>query len=358
MEAWRQIKPAEGITTTNIALGAETMGETLNRLAFQDIYRRVGEDGIMYFPRATADGDVEICIVYQDIDSFGEQAEASVYLDFSKHQHNWIAVLWVVDDPEDPLGYPLSFQTTVETDRYLAVRFLEQPRIWVHYLAEAEEGIMHLYSEAIAFDNGEQVERAGEMLLAAYRYDPSVEEAEDLPEQVMRGDALSYACLKENGLSFYFDYRLMENRFGEEGAREQVMGAIYRSLWMMRRHPNAQARDAELLLWIGEKRGRNRADEETHLLVVTMTPQLLDVYQIVHMSELEANPLATMLMALTEYQYLEEEHPIEQGYIPIIKYEYGTLVHIEWEEESISRLHEAYLDAHPGQVFSPYRKPI
>ncbi|MBN6188444.1 hypothetical protein JQN58_16460 [Aneurinibacillus sp. BA2021] len=354
METWKQIKPAGQIVTTSVSPGAETMGETLNRLAFQDIYRQVQEEGNTYFFRANAKGDVEICIVYPDIDSFGEQTEASVYLDFSRHQHSWIAVLWVVADPEAPLGYPLSFRTTVETERYLAVRFLEQGPIWVHYLAEAEDGIMHVYSEALAFDDGEQVERAGELLLAAYEYDPAAEEAEDMPERVMAGEEVPDERLVEKGLAFYFDYRLMENRFGEEGAREQIMGAIYRSLWMMRRHPNAQAREAELLLWIGEKQGRNRADEETHLLVVTMTPQLLDVYQIVHMSELEANPLATMLMALTEYQYLEEEHPIEHGHIPIIKYEYGTLVHIEWEESSLSRLNEAYLRMHPGRQPGPY----
>jgi len=86
-----------------------------------------------------------------------------------------------------------------------------------------------------------------------------------------------------------------------------------------------------------------------------MTPQLLDVYQIVHMSELEANPLATMLMALTEYQYLEEEYPLEYGYIPIVGYDGGTITHIEWNENSFFWLDEAYIAMYPEHTSSPYR---
>ncbi|GED12114.1 hypothetical protein [Aneurinibacillus migulanus] len=353
MEEWRTIKPSISLPTKSAFLGGDTLGETLDQLAFQDIYKMIQEDGIRYFPRLTSEGDVEVCIIYEDIDSFGEQADAEVYLDFSRHKDNWIAVLWVVTDPEDPLGYPLSFHITKETDRYLAVRFLEQERIWIHYLADVEAGVMHLYSEAISF-SGHETERAGELMLAAYRYDPEKEEAEEMTERTISGEELELSRLREHGFSFYFDYRLMENRFGEEGARELVMGTIFRALWMMRRHPNPQAREAELLLWIGEKVGKNRADEETRLLVVTMTPQLLDVYQVVNLSELEANPLATTLMALTEYQFLEEEAPLENGYIPIAGYEDGTLVHIEWEEAPLLRLERAFAGEYPHRS-NPYR---
>lgn len=353
MEEWKIIKPSIPLPPNRASLGSDTLGNTLNQLSFQDIYTTVQEDGMRYFPRLTAEGDVEVCIIYEDIDSFGEQAEAEVYLDFSRHKDNWIAVLWVVTDPEDPLGYPLSFQITKGTDRYLAVRFLEQERIWVHYLADVEAGIMHLYSEAISFSD-QETERAVELMLAAYRYDPTKEEADEMPETTIYGEKLELSRLREKGFSFYFDYRLMENRFGEEGARELVMSTIFRAFWMMRRHPNPQAREAKLLLWIGEKIGKNRADEETHLLVVTMTPQLLDVYQVVNLSELEANPLATTLMALTEYQYLEEETPLESGYIPIAGYENGTLVHIEWRETSLFRLDQAFADEYPHR-HNPYR---
>ncbi|GEN33431.1 hypothetical protein [Aneurinibacillus danicus] len=353
-DEWRTIKPEVLLPAGRISPGEETMGDTLNRLVFQDIYRAVSEDGARYFPRLTAAGDVEICIVYEDIESFSEQVDARVYLDFSSYRQNWIAVLWVVTDPEDPLGYPLSFRTMNEEERYLAVRFLEQEHVWVHYLADIEEGITHLYSEAISFSE-EEKEEAGKLLLAAYRYDPVGQEEEEMPEKTMGGEELAQNRLLERGFAFYFDYRLMENRFGEEGAREQVMGAVYRSLWMMHRHPNAQARDAELLIWVGEKTGKNRAGEDTRLLVVAMTPQLLDVYQIVHMSELEANPLATMLMALTEYQYLEEEYPLEYGYIPIVGYDGGTITHIEWNENSFFWLDEAYIAMYPEHTSSPYR---
>jgi hypothetical protein len=353
MEEWKKIKPPISLLKGRVSPDEETMGEVLNRLIFQDIYELALENGNRYFPRLTAEGNVEICIVYEDIESFSEQTEAKVYLDFSRHKQSWIAVLWTVSDPENPLGYPLSFHVTDVQDRYSAVRFLEQEHIWVHYLAETKGGIMHLYSEAISFSE-EEKDKAGELLLAAYQYDPS-EEQEEMPEKVVAGENLPPARLRDKGLAFYFDYRLMESRFGKEGAREQIMAAVYRSLWMMRRHPNVQAREAELLLWIGEKTGKNRAGEDTRLLVVAMTPQLLDVYQIVHVSELSANPLATMLMALIEYQYLEEEYPLEYGYIPIVGYENGVLTHVEWEEESLVRLADVFAAAHPESSFNPYQ---
>ncbi|AMA73701.1 MULTISPECIES: hypothetical protein [Aneurinibacillus] len=353
-EAWQRLKPDIPLPEERVSPGEETMGEVLNRLAFQDVYHMVEEDGKQYFPRLNARGDVEIVIVYDDIDAFGEQAEAKVYLDFTRYKQNWIAVLWVVTDPEEPLGYPLLFDAVDDTMRYMAVRFLEQNAVWVHYTAQADSGLIHLYSEAISFPVTEK-EKATTLLLEAYHYDPGEEEDEGMPEKTAPGRELSFERLSEKGFSFYFDYRLMENRFGEEGAREQAMGAMYRALWMMRRHPNPQAREAEILLWVGEKVGKNRAGEETRLLVVTMTPQLLDVYQIVNLSELEANPLATMLMSLTEYQKLEEEYPLQQGYIPIAGYENGTLLHIEWDERSFKRLADAYAGEWPGHQTNPYQ---
>jgi hypothetical protein len=354
MEGLNRIKPVPRLHEGRISPDERTMGEVIERPVFQDIYRTVEEEGARYFPRLNAAGDVELYIVYEDIDRFSEQAEASVYLDFSGYKQKWIAVLWIVTDPENPLGYPFSFDTANDEMRYSAVRFLEQEHIWVHYMAQIEPGIIHLYSEAISFSEAEK-ETAAELLVAAYHNQEEGEEESVLPERIVRGEDIALSRLKEKGFSFYLDYSLLENRFGEAEAKEQVMGAIYRALWMMRRHPNAQAREAEVLLWVGEKVGRNRAGEETRLLAITMTPPLLDVFQIVHLSELEANPLATMLMSLTEYQFLEEEYPLAYGYIPIVGYDAGVLSHIEWEEETLGILAHAYAQRYPENSTNPYK---
>lgn len=350
----QDMKPAVALPDGRISPDEETMGHILDSEAFADLYEQFDESGQTYFPRLTGTGDVEVVIVHDDIDSFGDLAEADVYIDFARHKQTWIAVLWMVNDPDNPLGFPLSFPVEDDTGRYLAIRMLEQEEIWVHHLAPTEDRIMHIYSESISFPD-EEKDEAVEHLLAAYRNDPQVEAEEEVPARVVSGSEIDPARFLDAGFTFYFDYSALLRRLGEEAAREQVMGAVYRALWMMRRHPNPEARAAELYIWVGELHGQNRAGEETHLLSITMTPQLLDVYQIINRSELDANPLATMLMSITEYQMLEEEAPLARGYLPIIGYVDGELLHIDWDEEGIENISSAYEDAYPDKTLNPYR---
>ncbi|WP_047151932.1 hypothetical protein [Aneurinibacillus tyrosinisolvens] len=356
-ESLQLIKPGIHLPMGRISPEHETMGEPLNRLSFHDIYHAVEEEGIRYFPRLNGAGDVEIYIIYDDIESFGEQAEAQVYLDFSRHASRWIAVLWAVTDPDNPLGYPLQFDTKDETMRYLAVRFLEQESIWIHHLALDNSGLIHVYSEAISFPDDEK-EEAKSLLLAAYEHRVDELEEEEIPERVLSGSAIHMERLAEEGISFYFDYDAMKNRLGEGGARESVMSSVYRAIWMMRRHPNPEARQAQMLIWVGEKNGKNRGGEDTNLLVVTMSPPLLDVYKIINLSEIEENPLATLFMSITEYQWLEEEHPILSGYFPIIGYEKGELLHIEWDEDSAQKLAAVFKANRPDEGNNPYMNDV
>ncbi|WCN36899.1 hypothetical protein [Aneurinibacillus uraniidurans] len=350
----QDMKPAVALPDGRLSPDEATMGHILDPQMFADIYEQFDEEGQTYFPRLTDTGDVEAVIVHDDIDSFGDLAEADVYIDFTRHKQTWIAVLWIVDDPDHPLGFPFSFSVEEDTGRYLAIRLLEQDIIWVHHLAPTDEGIMHIYSESISFPD-EEKDDAIQHLLAAYRNDPQTEAEEEVPARIVSGNTIDSARFVDKGLTFYFDYSALLRRFGEEAAQEQVMGAVYRALWMMRRHPNPQARAAELYIWVGEGNGQNRAGEDTHLLGITMTPQLLDVYQIVNMSELDANPLATMLMSITEYQMLEEEEPLALGYLPIIGYVNGELLHIDWDKAAVERIASVYDTAYPQAGFNPYR---
>ncbi|BAU29155.1 hypothetical protein DFP93_11788 [Aneurinibacillus soli] len=350
----QDMKPAVALPDGRLSPDETTMGHILDVQRFADIYEQFDEDGQTYFPRLTCTGDVEAVIVHDDIDSFGNLAEAQVYIDFTRHKQTWIAVLWMVDDPDNPLGFPFSFPVEEDTGRYLAIRLIEQDVIWVHHLAPTEEGIMHIYSESISFPD-EEKDEAVEHLLAAYRNDLQSEAEEEVPARIVNGSDIDPARFLDLGFTFYFDYSALLRRLGEEAAKEQVMGAVYRALWMMRRHPSPQARAAELYIWVGEGSGQNRAGEDTHLLGITMTPQLLDVYQIINTDELDANPLATMLMSITEYQRLEEEMPLSLGHLPIIGYVNEELLHIDWDGAGVESIASVYGTAYPQAGFNPYR---
>ncbi|WP_027417318.1 hypothetical protein [Aneurinibacillus terranovensis] len=348
------IKPSIAVPAQRISPSQKTMGEGLNHLTFQDIYQAVEEEGFRYFPRLNGKGDVEIYIVYDNIERFAEQAEAEVFLEFTRHKSQWIAVLWTITNPDDPLGYPITFAVEDEQARYLAIRFLEQKQIWIHYIALEDSYLVHVYSEAIAFSDEEKGE-AERLLLEAYSYDPGREEdEEEIPQETVDAGSVTDERLLEKGVSFYLDYSAMENRLGEQGARELSMGLIYRSIWMMRRHPNAGVREAALLIWVSQIVGRNRGGEMTRLLVVTMTPLLRDILRVVNLSADDENPLANILMAVTEFQKTEEESPLVHGGLPIIGYAGGSIQHIEWDEESLLRLKKLFIHTFPEAASNPY----
>jgi hypothetical protein len=348
------IKPSIEIPLTHVSPGSATMGEALNRAAYAHLYRIAEEEGARCFPLMDREGNVELYILFDTIDQFSEQANADVYLEFHQHKKDWIAVLWTVTSPDNPLGYPIPFHTQDDEYRYLAVRFLEQKHIWIHYLAFADEELVHIFSEAIDFAADDK-EKAENLLLEAYYYEEDPEdEGGEMPQETINGQTLDRGLLLESGLSFYLDYAALEKQHGEEGAKESIMGGIYRALWMISRHPNAQARNSSFLIWVGEVEGENRSGRMTRLLSVSMSPSLRDIIKVVNLSEDEENPMASLLMSLSEFLKTEEEQPFAAGYLPIIGYHSGTLQHIEWDEASLSRLKRLFVDSFPNAVFNPY----
>ncbi|WCK55930.1 hypothetical protein PP175_08440 [Aneurinibacillus sp. Ricciae_BoGa-3] len=348
------IKPSIAVPLTHVSPGSVTMGEVLSRTVFTHLYKVADEEGARCFPLMDREGDVELYILFDTIDQFGEQADADVYLEFHQHKNDWIAVFWTVMSPNDPLGYPIAFHTLNDEQRYLAVRFLEQKQVWIHYLAFAGEDLVHIFSEAIDFA-AEDKARAENLLLNAYYYkEESQAEQGEMPQETISGQTLDRGMLLTSGVSFYLDYAALEKQYGEEGAKESVMGAIYRALWMMSRHPKSQARDASFLVWVGQVEGENRNGRMTRLLSVTITPSLRGMMKGVHVSEDEENPLASLLMSLAEFLKTEEEQPFAAGYLPIIGYRSGTLQHIEWDDASVLRLKRLFVDSFPNAVLNPY----
>lgn len=318
--------------------GAETMGEVLAADLFADLYRLVKEDGLPYFARLNGKGDVELYLVFESIDAFSQSTRDAVSLEFKTYQNKLLAVIWTLQDPIDPLGFPLSFDIRRTEDRFMALRLLEQTEISVHYLAFEADMLTHIFSEAITLSAREKAEAEGYIrrLYAAENDETAPADEAEIREQpiaTIPAASISEKVLLQDGLAYLLDYQAMAGKHGEEGAQNLLMSTVQQAMLVIRRHSRSQVRESSFTVWAAEQEG---------LLTLIVTPGLLDLFEAAHSSEDETNPFSRFLFALPEFLETREESPLRIGAFPILRYQAGKLFHLDLDESTQALLAELF----------------
>lgn len=321
---------------------AATQGEVLDKGAYRDLYELASEAGLPYFARLNGQGEVELYLVFESVDAFVEQTRDAVSVEFKTYQGKLLGVIWTLSDPLQPLGFPLTFDIRQAEQRGMALKMLEQPRTFLHYLAYVGGELTHIYSEAISFSTAE-VERTREMIRSLFegRSEAIPQEAQVREEETLSIPALSLpdAVLAEEGLAFVFRYRRMVEAHGAEGAQHLLMSTVRQAVWVMRRHARSEVRESSFTVWVAER---------GELLELIVTPGLSDLFEVVHMSEDEANPFSRFLLTLPEYVETKEVSPLRLGAFPFLRYENGALYQLELDERVQEHLRALFVKAFPG----------
>lgn len=325
-----------------------TLGERLDPEQFDDLYRLAGEEGLPYFARLNGQGVAELYLVFESVDAFSEQTRDAVSVEFKTYQSQLLAVIWTLSDPLHPLGFPLSFDISKAEERHMAQTMLRQPFTPLHYLSYEEGSLTHIYTEPITFSVEERA-RTTEMIRALYEGTPeTLPEAAEVKEEEMQSipaTSLPKSVLAEEGMAFVLDYRRMLAAYDEEEAQHLLMKTLQQAVWVVRRHSRSEVRDASFTVWA--------AEQEAYLSLV-VTPSLSHLFEVIHMSEDEANPFSRFFMALPAFLRCEEANPLQLGAFPILRYEKGRLYHLELDDkmqEVLSALHrEAF-----SSMDDPYR---
>lgn len=322
---------------------SQTQGEVLDPDRYRDLYQLAETEGLPYFARLGAAGDVELFLVFESIDAFTDATRDAVSVECKTYRSKFLAVIWTLSDPLHPLGFPLSFDIKRAEERYMALRMLEQEEVLLHYLAYEEGQLTHIYTEGISFSAEEK--RQGHGMIEALYYDradalPEEAEVQEVAEaQSVPLSFLSDRTLGEAGTAYLVDFDRLKEKHGEEEAQHLLMSTIHQAVWVMRRHARSEVRETSFTIWAAEKDG---------LLRLIVTPAMFDLFEVVHMAEEEANPFSRFLFTLPEFLSTEEAEPLLHGAYPLTRLEGGTLYHIELDEESGQRLAGLY-----GRLYGP-----
>ncbi|MEJ8546763.1 hypothetical protein [Brevibacillus borstelensis] len=329
-----------------------TQGEVLDPAVYADLYHLAETEGLPYFARLAAAGDVELFLVFESIDAFSESTRDAVSVEFKTYRNKLLAVIWTLSDPLDPLGFPLSFDIKRTEDRCMALRMLEQGEVPLHYLAYEEGRLTHIYTEQITFSPEEAIQ-ANAMIEALFfdRTEELPERAEVQEETEAQSVPLSFlpdARLKEKGTAYLIDFARLQEKHGQDGAQHLLMSAIHQAVWVMRRHARSEVRETSFTVWAAENEG---------LLRLIVTPAMSDLFEVVHLSEDESNPFSRFLFALPEFLSTEDAEPLQCGAYPLIRMESGRLCHLELDDASAVRLGVLFAGLYP-EAMNPYRNEL
>jgi hypothetical protein len=324
-----------------------TMGEVLDPVRFADLYRLAGEEGLPYFARVNASGDVELFLIFESVDSFSESTRDAVSVEFKTYRNKLLAVIWTLTDPLDPLGFPLAFDIRQAEERYMALRMVEQAETPLHYFAYEEGRLTHIFTEAITFSD-EEAARVEEYIRLLYEgRQESLPVDAEVREEVMAtipATSLSEDVLSTEGVAYVLRYDRMRKKYGEEQAQHLLMSTLQQAVWVMRRHSRSEVRSSAFTVWAAEQ------GEILHLFV---TPILSGLFPVVHSSEDESNPFTRFLLALPEFVETWEGSPLSVGAYPILRYAAGKLYHLELNEETQQQLAALFARNNPAQA-NPY----
>ncbi|MGC5326657.1 hypothetical protein [Brevibacillus sp. SYSU BS000544] len=316
-----------------------TITKVLGKISFPDLYDLVHDQGLSYFPRMDAQGNVELFLVFDSIDSFSQSTHAEVYVEFKTYEEKLLAIIWTLNDPRNPLGFPIPFHIPTERDRYLALRLLEQQQTWIHYLAYETDQIVHIYSEAIQFPEDEKTV-IEEQIRHLYEGTSPSEEVASLP-----ASTLSPSALLEEGKAYVFDYQKMVTAQGEEEAQLMVMQAVHQAITVMHRHFTSEVRESTFTIWVAEK---------LPYLYLFVTPSLEELFAKPQDSEEEENPFTRFLSAIPEFVETTDGQPLQAGAYPIMRYEKGKWHHLELDESFQQTLLQLFDQQIDNQV-NPYQ---
>jgi hypothetical protein len=161
---------------------------------------------------------------------------------------------------------------------------------------------------------------------------------------------LSADTLRERGTAYLFDFARMRERYGSEEARHLLMNTLRQALLVIRRHARSEVRESRFTIW---------AAEQGEQLLLFVTPDLFQLFEVIHTSAEEANPFSRFLLAIPEYRDTKEDVPLSWGAYPILRYEAGQLFHLELDESIQERLAGLYEAQHGGQAsVNPYRQEL
>lgn len=327
-----------------------TITRALSKDAFSDLYELVHEQGLSYFPRINAEGDVELYLVFESIDAFTQSTHAEVYVEFKTYQDKLLAIIWTLNDPQNPLGFPIPFHIPTDQDRYMALRLLEQKQTWIHYLAYPTNQIIHIYSEAIQLPETEK-SRIEAQVRKLYDGSGTTDE-QDSDEEIKEHEAetipastLSQRTLLEEGKGFVFDYKRMLATHGEEGAQVTVMQAVHQALTVMHRHYTSQVRESTFTVWVAEN---------ASLLYLFVTPSLDELFDDLQGNEEEENPFSRFLLTIPEFVESVDGQPLRAGAYPIMRYDQGQWYHLELDEAFQQTLKRLF-DEQIGNQLNPYQ---
>lgn len=321
---------------TLVSPSSSTMGEVLEPSTFSDLYHHVRDEGLPYFARVNGDGDVELYLVFESIDAFSDATRDAVSVEFKTYKETLLAVIWTLADPKEPLGFPLSFDVKREEERYMALRMVEQPQLWIHYLSFTDGQITHIYSETSTFSAAEKA-HVGELISYLYeatpaertqhtaaRHEVKEEELISIP-----ADSLPDDVFEQAGTAYLFDFAKWAREEGEEGAQARLMHTLQQAVLVMRRHSRSEVRESAFTIWAGEQQD---------VLWLFVTPMLYPLFEVVHASEDEANPFARFFYTLPAYLETVDASPLACGAFPILRYEQGRLYHLELDQAIANRL--------------------
>ncbi|UFJ41676.1 hypothetical protein LOK74_03945 [Brevibacillus humidisoli] len=328
----------------------ETMGQILSSAGYTDLYRLVEAEGLPYFPRIDAAGDVELYLVFESVEEFSKATRDELSIDWKTYRDKLFAVVWTLTDPIEPLGFPIAFDIGEERERYMALRLVQQPLTWIHHLAFQEGQLIHIYSETVSFSPAErdQVYRMAERLFADNDKEQSHCSAagdEEIREEELTtvdADSLGDSTLLESGVAYQFDYAAMEQRHGEEHAQVLLMEALNRALLVMRRHARSDVRSQSFIVWVAKA---------PPYLSMIVTPGMDHLFEVVHSAEEEANPFTRFFLTLPDFVETRELQPLAVGAYPIIRSEQGRPLHLELTEtfqRRLKTLFDTYWPATPN----------
>ncbi len=324
-----------------------TQGECLDPVRFHDLYKLAGEEGLPYFARLNAQGVAELFLVFESVDAFTEQTRDAVSIEFKTYQNKLLAVIWTLSDPLQPLGFPLSFDIREAQEREMAQSMLRQESTPLHYLAYEEGSLTHIFSESITFSK-EEIERANGMIQALFDGTqgelPLESEVREEVTETISALSLPKPVLMEEGIAYVLDYRRMLESMGEEEAQHLLMRTVQQAVWVMRRHSRSEVRDSTFTVWAAEQGER---------LSLVVTPLFSHLFEVIHMSEDEANPFTRFLMTLPSFLLTADVSPVRIGAYPFLRYEKGRLYHLELDERMQQRLSELHQEAFSGDI-NPY----
>ncbi|MGD8189802.1 hypothetical protein ACQCN2_07450 [Brevibacillus ginsengisoli] len=328
----------------------ETISQALPTEEFADLYTNIRDEGLTHFPRIDSRGNVELYLVFESIDDFSSATHGEVYLEFKSYQDKLLAIIWTLDDPLNPLGFPMSFNIQEKQDRYMALRLLDQPQTWVHYVAFVDQEILHIYSEAISFPT-EEKSRVESLVHDLYEEKADTDEEasrkrheemeiKELPTETITAHTLPEESLLESGTAYVFDYQRLIAAHGPQEAQVVLMQAVHQALLIMRRHYRSEVRETTFTVW---------AAERGPLLYLFVTPSLEHLFEVVHYSEEEANPFSKTLLAIPQFVETMEGAPLALGAYPIMRYVQGKWMHVELDEAFQTTLHELFAQHYSGE---------